>query len=314
MKTLDVSRESLFSDEEEEVARVFAGPLNYARLKGLIQQKIQEDVDGYWREKISSLVMQGDFLSLLIEEDTCVTWKSFIWSVPRGVAKFAINAGLNTLPSADNLKRWGKRTSDLCTVCSLGGKQTLNHILSYCSVALEQGRYTWRHNSVLRTIDDFIRPNLKECYELFTDLDGLGAGNGGTVPPDVLATNQRPDIFLLNRQLRKVIIFELTVPWDANVVTSHDLKMRKYASLVNDLSHRFAVEVFCFEVSVRGQLSKSNKARLKSFLLQVTGHRRPSAVRLITSVSKAALLSSFSLFSARNEATWSVGRDLSVNV
>ena len=289
------------------MARVIAGPLNYAMLKGLIQQKIQEDVDGYWREKISSLVMQGDFLSLLIEEDTCVTWKSFIWSVPRGVAKFAINAGLNTLPSADNLKRWGKRTSDLCTVCSLGRKQTLNHILSYCSVALEQGRYTWRHNSVLRTIDDFIRPNLKECYELFTDLDGLGAGN-------VLATNQRPDIFLINRQLRKVIIFELTVPWDANVVTSHDLKMRKYASLVNDLSHRFAVEVFCFEVSVRGQLSKSNKARLKSFLLQVTGHRRPSAVRLITSVSKAALLSSFSLFSARNEATWSVGRDLSVNV
>ena len=60
--------------------------------------------------------MQGDFVSLLIEEDTCVTWKSLIWSVPRGVAKFAINAGLNTLPLADNLKQWGERTTDLCTV------------------------------------------------------------------------------------------------------------------------------------------------------------------------------------------------------
>ena len=97
-------------------------------------------------------------------------------------------------------------------------------------------------------------------------------------------------------------------------LTSHDLKMKKYASLVNDLSHRYSVEVFCFEVSVRGQLSKSNKARLKSFLLQVKGQRRPSAVKLITSVSKAALLSSFSLFSARNEIVWNVGRDLSVNV
>ena len=103
------------------MARVIAGPLNYAMLKGLIQQKIQEDVDGYWRDKISSLVMLGDFLSLLNEEDTCVTWKCFIWSVPRGVAKFE-----------------PKRTSDLCTVCSLGRKQTLNHILSYCSQARKQ--------------------------------------------------------------------------------------------------------------------------------------------------------------------------------
>ena len=151
--------------------------------------------------------MQGDFLSLLVEEDSCVTWKSFIWCVPRGVAKFALNAGLNTLPSADNLKRWGERTSDVCTVCTLGRKQTLSHILSYCNAALEQGRYTWRHNSVLRTIHDFISPNLKPGYALFTDLDGLDAGNGGTIPPDVLVSSQRPDVFLVNRQLKKVILF-----------------------------------------------------------------------------------------------------------
>ena len=83
-------------------------------LKGRVQRRIQDDVDTYWREKISILVMQGEFLFLLIEEGNCVSWKSFIWSVPRGVAKFAINGGLNTLPSGDNLKRWGKRTSDLC--------------------------------------------------------------------------------------------------------------------------------------------------------------------------------------------------------
>ena len=313
-RALDMSRESLFSDEEEEVTRAIAAPLSRAGLTSQIQQTIQEDVDKYWREKISGLLMQGDFLSLLIEENNCVTWKGFIWSVPRGVAKFAINAGLNTLPSADNLKRWGKRTSDLCTVCDLSRKQTLNHILSYCSVALEQGRYTWRHNSVLRTIHGFVSSNLKDDYEMFTDLEGLDAGNGGTIPPDVLVTGQRPDIFLVSRRLRKVIIFELTVPWDANVVSSHDLKVRKYASLVNDLSVDYDVEMFCFEVSVRGQVSKINKARLKSFLFMITGQKRPSAVKLINNVSKAALLGSFSIFTARNEATWSVGRDLSVNV
>ena len=190
-------------------------------------------------------------------------------------------------------------------------KQTLNHILSYCSVALEQGRYTWRHNSVLRTIHNFIFPNLKENYEMFTDLDGLGAGNGGTIPPDVLVTGQRPDLFLVSRRLRKVILFELTVPWDANVVSSH---VRKYASLVNDLSVDYSVETYCFEVSVRGQISKVNKARLKSFLFMTTGQKRPSAVKLINNVSKAALLGLFSIFTARNESMWSIGRDLSVNV
>ena len=65
---------------------------------------------------------------------------------------------------------------------------------------------------------------------------------------------------------------------------------------------------------MRGQLSKANKARLKSFLLECTGLKRQSAVQLIANVSKAALLSSFSIFTARNESSWDVGWDLSVNV
>ena len=188
----------------------------------------------------------------------------------------------------------------------------MNHILSYCNISLEQGRYTWRHDSVLRTIVDCIRPNIKEGFELFADLASHGAGNGGTIPPDVLVTTQRPDIFLVHRNSAKVVIFELTVPWDNNIESGHNLKVTKYASLVNDLLQEFRIECYCFEVSVRGQISKANKARLKSFLFHSTGLRKP--VKLINNVSKAALLGSFSIFSAHNKAIWDVGRDLSVNV
>ena len=310
---LEISRESLFSDEEEELARTVGAPSRRNHLRKEVQKRIQDDVDGYWRDKIRGLLMQGDFLSLLVEEENSVTWKSFIWSVPRGVARFAINAGLNTLPTADNLVRWGKRTSDICSVCSSNQKQTLHHVLSNCSTALEQGRYTWRHNSVLRTIFNFVRDGLRPGMEIFVDLDSFDSGTGGTIPPDILVTAQRPDLFLVDRVSKKVIVFELTVPWDGNVDTSHDFKQRKYTPLVNDLSRNFKVEFYCVEVSVRGQLTKANKARLKSFLLMCTGLRRKSAVTLIQNVSKAALLGSFSLFSARGELTWSVGRDLSVN-
>ena len=111
---LDGSRSSLSSEEEAAVEDLLAGPLRRKQLKNEVQRRIQRETDRYWREKISTLVMQGDFLGLLVEEDTDLTWKSFLWGLPRGVAKFALNAGLNTLPTGDNLKRWGKRATDAC--------------------------------------------------------------------------------------------------------------------------------------------------------------------------------------------------------
>ena len=51
---------------------------------------------GEVREKIQSYVMQGDSLRLIAEEDSNFTWKGFLWGVPRGQSRFAINGGLNT--------------------------------------------------------------------------------------------------------------------------------------------------------------------------------------------------------------------------
>ena len=44
---------------------------------------------------------------------------------------------------------------------------------------------------------------------------------GGSVPPSVLVTNLRPDIFIVNESTREVIVFELTCPWDNNIARSH---------------------------------------------------------------------------------------------
>ena len=259
--------------------------------------------------------MQGDFLGLLIEEDTNLTWKSFLWGLPRGVAKFALNAGLNTLPTGDNLRRWGKRATDACKVCRGTGRQTLHHLLSSCSASLEQGRYTFRHDSVLRTISDFLRGKLEIGCEMFSDLAGRGSRGSGTVPLDIIPTTQRPDIVVLNRADRRIIIFELTVPWDSNVENAHRMKMDKYAALVSDLEgNGYKVFLFCFEVSVRGQLTKANRARLKAFLYRAMPAGRSDFMKLAASVSKAALLGSFSIFCARDEEHWSIGGDISVNL
>ena len=134
----------------------------------MIQSGVQEWVSDFWKEKVGHYVMQGDYMALIMEEKDCITWKSFLWDIPQGVLKFAINAGINTLPTLDNLRRWGKRVNDRCPLC--GNIQTLLHVLSNCSISLDQGRYTWRHNSVLLSIVTTVRDNLQEGFALFSDL------------------------------------------------------------------------------------------------------------------------------------------------
>ena len=171
-------------------------------------------------------------------------------------------------------------------------------------MALEQGRYTWRHDSVLSNIVALIRPKLVEGSRLYSDLPGFLAPGGGSIPPHVLATNQRPDVFIVNETSREVILFELTCPWDANIYCSHAFKEDKYAPLIADLSRTYKVFNFSIEISVRGQVSNPNKSRIKAFIYRACEDPKPIFKEMVKACSKAALLSSFSIFSARNEPSW----------
>ena len=57
----------------------------------------------------------------------------------------------NQLRSADMLKLWGYIESAACKLCA-APQCTLHHIISNCHHSLNQGRYTWRHDSVLLNI------------------------------------------------------------------------------------------------------------------------------------------------------------------
>ena len=81
-------------------------------------------------------------------------------------------------------------------------------------------------------------------------------------------------------------------------------KIDKYAPLIADLSRDFRTFHFSFEVSARGQITKSNRARLKEFAFRCCSNPKGIAGQLHTKISKAALLASYSLFSARREPSW----------
>ena len=87
---------------------------------------------------------------------------------------------------------------------------------------------------------------------MYSDLSGFRAPHGGVIPPDILVTNLKPDLFIVNLLTNVIVFFELTCPWDSNVQRSHDYKEEKYAPLVADLSRDFKVYNYSVEISARG--------------------------------------------------------------
>ena len=154
-----------------------------------------------WNTRVRKLTFQGDFTKLQIDEKENVFWKSFANNIPKGVLSFTLKACSNGLNTPDNLKRWGIRKINKCELC--GNPSSLKHILNWCPKALKEGRFTWRHNSVLSHFAKALKNNAPEGLEVYADLPNFWL-NGGTIPPDVLPTGQRPDLVIIDRKERKI--------------------------------------------------------------------------------------------------------------
>ncbi|GFN99518.1 reverse transcriptase [Plakobranchus ocellatus] len=98
---------------------------------------------------------------------------------------FLIRSDYDLLPSNANLVRWGKKDDPTCPLCQ--GRQTTEHVLSSCKVALSQGRYTWRHNrvlqelaSVISTAEMKIHPS-SSSSTVYTTENGVKKWYGGSI-------------------------------------------------------------------------------------------------------------------------------------
>ena len=264
-----------------------------------MKKVVKEDNQNYWKDKIKPLLIQGNLMKLLIEQEENITWKSIIYSLPKGVMKFAINAAMDTLPTFTNLQRWGKRLNGRCPLCKNRG--TLHHILNNCTQALD--RYTWRHDSTLSVITNMLK-NSDEFkagkFKIYADLKDDSPK--GTIPPHILPTTSRPDIVLVWPD--KIRCVELTVPFEPNIKNAHERKCNKYASLEFDLKERICdSSVVCVEVGSRGLVDKENGDRFKELIKLTKSKVKPK--ELVKDLSKVSLLCSFSIFYAKEDPVWS---------
>ena len=247
-------------------------------------------------EHVQKLVKQGKFLELSQCEKNDATWKSYIYNLPRGTMKWILNSSIDTLPTKVNLKQWGKVNNDKC-FC--GQRQTLNHILNCCVVSLNQGRYTYRHDSILNYIQQCLDITKYTCY---TDIAGHQAPGGGTIPPDVLVTTLKPDLVIIDKKQKSIHIFELTVPGEMRIITAHKLKLEKYQHFQTDIN-TLKVSVHPFEIgSHTGYISRENKETLSS--LHKFCKKDIKLKDFKNNISAITILGSYFIFNNRNNETW----------
>ena len=155
--------------------------------------------------------------------------------------------------------------------CTLSGNDvgTTAHILGACKVALKQGRYTFRHDVVLRelvsSLNNFIgsielvvskEQNFIKFVKKGTKVKQKKTPHVGTLhqsvdwilkadldkkynfPLHIAYTELRPDITIYSNSTKKVILIELTCPCEENMEKWHDHKINQYLPLKSAIKSR----------------------------------------------------------------------------
>ena len=106
--------------------------------------------------------------------------------------------------------------------------ESLLHIVAGCSTYINEGRYTWRHNSVLQLIASTLQ-TIKGA-SLLVDLQGFLSRSvitGDSVRPDLLLEVHNKSLYIL----------ELTIGYETNLTSNIARKDRKYQDLTRTLQH-----------------------------------------------------------------------------
>ena len=218
--------------------------------------------------------------------------------------------------------------------CMCGGICTLRHILTGCPTALHQGRYTWRHNSILTVLQSaltqawsnqakhsttthnlpyitFVKPGAKLptsrqpllSSSLLTGISDwtflFDLGEGLAFPPEIAITNLRPDAVIFSRHLRTVIMLELTVPIEDRVSISENIKTAWYKNLISEChSNGWKTHLITIEIGCRGYVPNNLIPKLKQL-----GLSKASCSDTRKVCSTTALRCSYVLYLNRNNTS-----------
>ncbi|KAJ8352263.1 hypothetical protein SKAU_G00237390 [Synaphobranchus kaupii] len=297
----------------------------------LVVEEVKRQEEAKRHTKAVSLAKQGRWSNWDSLEKRKISWRD-IWEMEGSRLSFAIRATYDLLPTPQNLKQWYGE-DPACSLCQTPAP--LSHILTGCTTSLSQGRYTWRHNQVLRQLASILEQRrtttnaspqtstgpihftpfvpagqppehhvtskdasilqVAQDWKMEVDLD-----KKLVFPRDIVATTLRPDMVLWSTTAKLAYVVELTVPWEDGVEEAYERKKNKYSELaIQAAQNGWKTKIFPVEVGCRGFVATSTIVLLKKM-----GVRGRSLQQAIKSLSNAAEKSSNWLWIKRKDKNW----------
>ena len=262
--------------------------------RGLVVQMVRKKEEEDRTLRIAGLRKQGACTKWEVKERQ-LSHREIITSSEKSL-RFLIKCVYDLLPTPANKNTWYNTDENKCALC--GGMGTLNHILSGCRVALQQGRYRWRHDKVLRVIAAGIEEKRRTNNKLpaqkrrgimfvkagtprqpahHTPADSylnsardwrmqVDLGKRLQIPAYIYSTDLRPDIMLISDATKQIAFIELTVPGEERIEISSELKKNKYAVIEEACNaRRWRARIWAVEVGARGFPAPSMSSCLKEF-------------------------------------------------
>ena len=214
---------------------------------------------------------------------------------------FTIKYLNNSLTTRKNLHKLSLFNSQSCSLCLQ--QETLQHIVSSCKSFLDNGRYTWRHNSVLLAIAKSLS-SLQPC-SLLADLPSFAS------PSLITGESLRPDLILISRD-KTLYLLELTVRLETNILINSKRKSTNYNALIKDLNSQFSTVHFVnLSMGALGILGASSL----NFhtMLEETGMDKAAQRKLTMKLINIALSDALITFSPKGTKNWPTRISLTFN-
>ena len=276
-----------------------------SQLKKVTRHLIQAHQASYWDTHLETLTVQSKFKDVVALETDCQVWNRIQFGLPAGQLSFLLRAGADCLPTPLNLRRWRIQTDPKCPLCSWPQPTTM-HVLNGCATALNQGRYTWRHDSVLQTLVKAIIPALGQSETLYADLPGLRSSNNppATIPQDLSTSSDRPDLVVISGS--DVHILELTIPANTseNLQEARRRKQVKYQSLITDLESHPRTRKVTYSTIEVGSLGHYPLSAVQALRETCPSLTKNEANKVMAQAAKVAVGCSYHVFRARQSSDW----------
>ena len=136
-------------------------PVATRALKDAVAKQLNSHNTAKWNAQLDGFKSSPSSRTLLLWN--LIVLFGIVLYLPSRQMSFVLCAGSDTLPTQLNLARWKIQSNPRCPICGSRNPTSVN-ILNGCVSALNQGRDTWRHDSVLSCIVSWLTRQVYVCW------------------------------------------------------------------------------------------------------------------------------------------------------